>query len=234
VHVFFVHCDRCHSTLRAGSLDSNDLDPEASADLESFHATHAACSLRLFEPTGRAMASGPWHEPMTERWLEVRDRDGLGVAIGSRRSVDEPLNWRIERMGFEEEVEVALDRELFWDAIERTVHPLPMPQRQVSAWANHVDNHLRTLGPADWVILYDDTRCPDQSAGCLTLTARSPVESTMRSFGFPPEVVQRLATLFNDMEFPPIRITRKITMRPTRRAPRFGADARLDSPDPLV
>jgi hypothetical protein len=234
VHVFFVHCDRCHSTLRAGSLDSNDLDPEASADLESFHATHAGCSLRLFEPTGRAMASGPWHEPMTERWLEVRDREGLGVAIGSRRSIDEPLNWRIERMGFEEEVEVTLDRELFWDAVERTVHPLPIPQRQVSAWANHVDNHLRTLGPADWVILFDDTRCPDQSTGCLTLTARSPVESTMRSFGFTPEVVQRIATLFNDMEFPPVRITRKITMRPTRRAARFAADARLDSPDPLV
>lgn len=232
--MFFVHCDRCHSTLRAGSLDANDLDPEASADLESFHARHAACSLRLFEPTGRAMASGPWHEPMTERWLEVRDRDGLGVAIGSRTSIEEPLTWRIERMGFEEEVEVALDRELFWDAVERALHPLPVPQRQLSAWANHVDNHLRTLGPADWVILYDDTRCPDQSAGCLTLTARSPVESTMRGFGFAPEVVQRLGTLFNDMEFPPVRITRKITMRPTRRAPRFTATVHLDSPDPLV
>lgn len=232
--MFFVHCDRCHSTLRAGSLDANDLDPEASADLETFHATHADCTLRLFEPTGRAMASGPWHEPMTERWLEVRDRDGLGVAIGSRASIDEPLAWRIERMGFDEEVEVALDRELFWDAVERTLQPLPVPQRQVSAWANHVDNHLRTLGPADWVILYDDTRCPDQSAGCLTLTARSPLESILRTFGFAPEVVQRLGTLFNDMEFPPVRITRKITMRPTRRAKHYVHDARLDSPDPLV
>jgi len=232
--VFFVHCDHCHSTLRAGSLDANDLDPEASADLETFHAAHSSCTLRLFEPTGRAMASGPWHEPMTERWLEVRDRDGLGVAIGSRTSIEEPLTWRIERMGFEEEVEVALDRELFWDAVERTLHPLAVPQRQVSAWANQVDNHLRTLGPADWVILYDDTRCPDQSAGCLTLTARSPLESTMRTFGFAPEVVQRLGTLFNDMEFPPVRITRKITMRPTRRAKHYGPDARLDSPDPLV
>ena len=232
--MFFVHCDHCHSTLRAGSIDANDLDSEASADLETFHTAHADCALRLFEPTGRATASGPWHEPMTERWLEVRDREGLGVAIGSRTSIDEPLTWRIERMGFEEEVEVALDRELFWDAVERTLHPLGVPQRQVSAWANQVDNHLRTLGPADWVILYDDTRCPDQSAGCLTLTARSPLESTMRTFGFAPEVVQRLATLFNDMEFPPVRITRRIAMRPTRRAKHFAHAARLDSPDPLV
>ena len=56
----------------------------------------------------------------------------------------------------------------------------------------------------------------------------------MRTFGFAPEVVQRLATLFNDMEFPPVRITRRIAMRPTRRAKHFAHAARLDSPDPLV
>jgi hypothetical protein len=232
--VFFLHCDHCHSTFRAGSLDANDLDREASADLEAFHAAHAACTLRLFEPTGRATASGPWHEPLTERWLEVRDPAGLGVAIGSRASIDDPLTWRIERMGFEEEVEVALDRELFWNSVERALRPLPVPQRQVGAWANWVDNHLRTVGPADWVVLYDDTRCPDQSAGCLTLTARSHLESSLRGFGFADEVVQRLETLFNDIEFPAVRITRKISMRPTRRARAFPEDARLDSPDPLV
>lgn len=232
--MFFVHCDRCHSTFRAGTMDADDLDPEARTDLDAFHAAHAGCILRLFEPTGRATASGPWHEPLTERWLEVRDRDGLGVAIGSRTSVDDPLTWRIERMSFEEKVDVALDRELFWDAVERTMQPLSVPQRQVTAWANHVDNHLRTLGPADWVILHDDSRCPDQSAGCLTLTARSALESGLRSFGFAPDVALRLASLFDDMEFPPVRITRMITMRPGRTARLLASHARLDSPDPLV
>lgn len=232
--MFFVHCDRCHDTLRAGSLDANDVDPETGSELEAFHATHAGCSLRLFEPTGRAMASGPWHEPMTERWLEVRDRDGLAVAIGSRTSVEEPLGWRIERIGFDEEVEITLDRELFWDDVERALHPLQVPQRQISAWANHVDNLLRTVAAADCVVLYDDTRRPDQSAGCLTLTARSPIESALRAVSFEPAVAERLRALFNDMEFPPLRITRKVTMRPPRRSARYATSARLDSPDPLV
>lgn len=231
--MFFLHCDRCHSTFRAGSFDGNTMDPESSADLEAFHATHAGCSLRLFEPTGRAMASGPWHEPMTERWLEVRDRDGLAVAIGSRTSIDDPLTWRIERIGFEEEIEIALDRELFWDAVERVLQPLPVPQRQISGWANRVDNHLRSVSSADCMVLYDDTRRPDQSAGCLTLTARTPLETSLRAFGFEPAVAERLLSLFTDIEFPPLRITRKVTMRRPTRAQRWTT-ARLDSPDPLV
>jgi len=236
--VFFVHCDGCHRTFRSGAFDGSDLDPEERIDRDAFYAAHAGCTLRRFEPTGRAMASGPWHEPMTERWLEVCDRDGLGVAIGSRKSIDEPLSWRIERMVLDEQVDVTLDRELFWDAVERSMQPVPVPQRQVSAWANHVDNHLRTLGPADWVILFDDTRCPDQSAGCLTLTARSPLESGLRSFGFAEDVVHRLASAFNDTEFPPVRITRRITLRPAapneRRVQDRRQDGRLDSSEFLV
>ncbi len=231
--MFFVHCDHCHSTLRAGSFDGNNMDPESSADLEAFHATHAGCSLRLFEPTGRAMASGPWHEPMTERWLEVRDREGLAVAIGARTSIDDPLTWRIERIGFAEEIEIALDRELFWDSVERAIQPLPVPQRQISAWANRIDNHLRTVSSADCMVLYDDTRRPDQSAGCLTLTARTPLEASLGSFGFEPATAERLHGLFSDIEFPPVWITRKVTMQRPARTRRWAA-ARLDSPDPLV
>jgi hypothetical protein len=170
---------------------------------------------------------------MTERWIEVRDRHGLAVAIGSRRSIEEGLAWRIERVALEEEIELTLDRELFWDTVDRALHPHHVPQRQVAAWANRVDNFLRTVSSADCVVLYDDTRRPDQSAGCLTLTARIPLEASLRTFGFDAATGDRLLALFNDIEFPPLRITRKVTTRRTRRAPRYES-ARLDSPDPLV
>jgi hypothetical protein len=231
--LLFIHCDRCHSTLRSGTLDGHATDPEAGVDLEAFHAEHASCSLSLFQPTGRAMASGPWHEPSTERWIEVRDRDGLAVALGTRTSLDEPICWRIERVAFDEEIEIALDRELFWDSVERATRPHPVPQRQIAAWANRVDNYLRTVSSADCVVLYDDTRRPEQSAGCLTLTARTPLEASLRTFGFDADTVERLLGLFGDIEFPPVRITRRVTTRSVRRMHRY-APARLDSPDGLV
>jgi hypothetical protein len=232
--VFFVHCDRCHRTLRAGALEGNDIDVESRSELEAFHAEHASCSLRLFEPTGRAMASGPWHEPSSERWFEVRDRLGLAVAIGTRTSVEEPIDWRIENLAFDEEIEIALDRELFWDDVERALHPHKVPKRQIAAWANRVDNYLRTVASSDCVVLYDDTRRPEQSAGCLTLTARTPLEASLRTFGFDAEIAEQLLSLFNDVEFPPLRITRRVTTSSKARRTRHYAPARLDSPDPLV
>lgn len=232
--MFFVHCDRCQSTLRAGTLDGHETDPESRSDLEAFHTAHSSCSLRLFEPTGRARASGPWHEPTTERWIEVRDRHGLAVAVGSRTSIDEPISWRVESVAFEEEIEIALDRELFWDGIDRALRPREVPQRQIAAWSNRVENYLRTVSSSDCVVLYDDTRRPDQSAGCLTLTARTPLEASLRTFGFDSDTAERLLALFDDAEFPPLRITRRMTTtRALPRAPRY-AGARLDSPDPLV
>ena len=231
--MFFIHCDRCSDTLRAGIFEGNTLDPESTIDLENFHATHAGCPLRLFEPTGRSVANGPRHEPMTERWFEVRDRDGLAVAIGSRDSIDEPLTWRIEQLAFEESVDVALDTELFWDSLDRALAPAELPQRLLIAWANRIKNFLRTLGSSDFVVLYDDTRHPDQSAACLTLTARTPLETSLVGFGFDAATEDRLRALFNDTEFPPLRITRRITTARARRNARY-APARLDSPDPLV
>ena len=231
--MFFIHCDRHHDTMRAGTLDGHAIEHEPNEDLELFHATHAGCSLRLFEPTGRSLASGPRHEPMIERWFEVRDRDGLAVAIGTRRSIEDPLDWRIEQIVFEEDVDVTLDAELFWDTVDRALRPHHIPQHQIAAWANRVDNFLRTLRSSDFVLLYDDTQRPDQSAACLTLTARTPLETSLRAFGFDPATGERLLGLFNDSEFPPLRITRRITTRRAQPTRRYAAP-RLDSPDPLV
>jgi len=232
--VFFLHCDRCNSTLRAGALDANDLDAETRTDLEAFHANHASCQLRMFAPTGRATANGPWHEPTTERWIEVLDRQGLAVAVGTRTSIDEPICWRIENLAFHEEIEIALDRELFWDGIERALRACQASQRQIASWANRVENYLRTVASSDCVVLYDDTRRPEQSAGCLTLTARTPLEASLRTFGFDAETVERLLALFNDDEFPPLRITRRVTTARCARPAPHRASERLDSPDPLV
>jgi hypothetical protein len=231
--VFFIHCDRCHDTLRAGIFEGNTLDPESNIDLENFHATHAGCPLRLYEPTGRSVASGPHHEPLTERWFEVRDRDGLAVAIGSRTSIEEPLTWRIEQLSFDEDLEIALDSELFTDSVARALSPRSGEERLLAAWSNRVRNFLRTLGSSDFVVLYDDPRRPDQSAACLTLTARTPLEASLTGFGFDAPTEARLRALFNDTEFPPLRITRRITTRRGSRPARYAA-ARLDSPDPLV
>lgn len=232
--MFFLHCPRCSDTLRAGIFEGNSLDAEATIDLESFHARHAGCPLRLYEPTGRSMVSGPRHEPMAERWFEVRDRDGLAVAIGSRTSIEEPLSWRIEQLAFEEEVDVELDAELFWDSVDRALHRARGAQRQLAAWANRIENFVRALGSSDVVVLYDDVQHPEQSAACLTLTARTPLETSLVGFGFDAATEHSLRALFNDTEFPPLRITRRVAMR--RRASRKAryAAPRLDSPDPLV
>jgi hypothetical protein len=170
---------------------------------------------------------------MAERWFEVRDREPVAVAIGTRSSVDEPLTWHIEPLALEEEVDVALDGELFWDTVDRTLERARVSQRQLSAWANRIDNYLRTLRSADFVLLYDDVQHPDRSAACLTLTARTPLETSLVEFGFDVPTEQSLRALFNDAEFPPLRITRRITTRRSARARRYAA-ARLDSPDPLV
>jgi hypothetical protein len=231
--VFFIHCPRCSDTLRAGIFDGDSLDAEAAIDLENFHATHAGCPLRLYEPTGRSMVSGPRHEPMAERWFEVRDREGLAVAIGSRTSIEEPLSWRIEELAFDEEVEVELDAELFWDSVDRALKRARSAQRQLTAWATRIENFVRALGSSDVVILYDDVQRPERSAACLTLTARTPLETSLVGFGFDATTEDRLRALFNDTEFPPLRVTRRISTRRAPRSARYAA-ARLDSPDPLV
>jgi len=231
--VFFIHCDRCDDTLRVGGGEGGQPDPETAIDLEAFHAAHARCSLRFYEPTGRATASGPWHEPLVERRLEVRDRDGLALAVGRRTSIEEPLAWRIEDARLEEETEIALDEELFWDCVDRVIYPSRVPQRQVAAWVTHLTNHLRAAQPTDVVVLYDDVRDPDQSAACLTVTARAPLEASLPTFGFDPGTAARVKSLFDDPEFPPLRVRRRlVTSRARRRVDR--AAARLDSPERLV
>lgn len=231
--MFFIHCDRCDDTLRAGTLEERAPGREPNEDLEAFHVTHAGCPLRFYEPTGRGTASGPWHEPMVERWLEVRDRDGIAVAIGSRTSIEEPIRWRIERIPFEEDVVVGLDEELFRDTVDRALYPHHVPERQIAAWTLHIASFVRSLGASDVIVLFDDAGNPDRSAACLTLTARMPLETSLRGFGFDGTTQERLRALFDDTEFPPLRVTRKPLRRRASRS-LAGAVARLDSPDPLV
>ncbi|MEW6269962.1 MAG: hypothetical protein AB1689_11775, partial [Thermodesulfobacteriota bacterium] len=206
--MFFIHCDRCDDTLRAGTLE--DLDPghEPNEDLEAFHQAHAGCPLRFYQPTGRGTASGPWHEPMVERWLEVRDRDGLAVAIGARTSIDDPMQWRIERVPFEEEIEVGLDEELFRDVVRRALYPHQLSERQLAAWTLHIVSFVRSLRPADVIVLYDDVSDPDRSAACMTITARVPLEGSLSALRFDPTIEERIRALFDDVEFPPLRVQR--------------------------
>ncbi|HEY8516338.1 MAG TPA: hypothetical protein VIS07_12550 [Candidatus Binatia bacterium] len=232
--MFFIHCDHCDETLRAGTIDGRDPALERDEDLEAFHQAHAGCPLRFFQPTGRGTASGPWHEPMVERWLEVRDRDGLAVAIGSRTSIEEPLRWRIERIPFEEELDVGLDEPLFRDIVTRAVRPHVLSERQLAAWTLHIANFARSLAPEDVVVLFDDVAEPDRSAACMTLTARVPLEASLRAFRFEVPIEERLRGLFDDPEFPPLRVTRRPARRRVATTHLQDAAVRLDSPDPLV
>lgn len=231
--MFFLHCDRCDETLRVGMARGAEPDAETRIDLDAFHATHAGCTVRVYEPTGRSTASGPWHEPLVERRIEVRDDDGIALAIGRRSSAEDPLVWRIEDARLEEEVRIGLDEDLFWDCVDRVLYPHRVPQRQVAAWVTHLTNYLRAARPSDVVVLHDDVQRPDCSAACLTPTARAPLEASLGTFGFDAATAECVRSLFDDPEFPPLKVTRRlIALRPRRTLPR--AAARLDSPDPLV
>lgn len=228
----FVHCERCHRTIRS-STPPHVVEAGADEDLALFELEHGACGLRVYTPTGRAAASGPWHEPTIERRFEVRDGDVLAVAVGNRQSLEEPLSWRIERVPFDEQVEVSLDAELFWDDVDRALHPHHVPKKQVAEWATHIEKLLRLLTPDEVIVSHDDPHRPDASAAYPRPDARGAIEASLRRFGFDATTDARLRRLLAGAEFPPLRLVRRLA-RGTASEPAESARARLDSPDPLV
>jgi len=209
----FIHCEQCGETARIAVADDDQI-------VARFSGQHDSRRLRFYEPTGRAEASGPWHEPMSTRRLEVRGEDGPAMAIGVRRFLDAPLVWRIERQESEERTEVELDRPLFWAAVDRALYPSHLPGRPLDEWAGQIERFARSADPADIVLLDDDPNAGNATFACLTLTARARLEADLGAFGFDAEIQGRLAALFDQEHFPPLRV-RRILM---------PAEQRLDGP----
>ncbi len=208
----FIHCERCGQTTR---IPLDRLEPDAA---QRFRRAHESCHLETFEPTGRANASAPWHDPMATRRLEVRGVDGLAMAIGTRRLLDEPVVWRIERQDVEEITEVELDRALFWATIDRAIYPGHLPLRCLEEWASQIEHFARSAHPSDIVLLEDDPGTGDATFACFTLTARARLETALQGFGFDEATRARLEALFDEELFPPLRIRRLLVGEDCRSA----------------
>ncbi len=217
----FIHCQRCGKTARVSATGGSD-------EVTAFRRAHGACALETFEPTGRGTASTTWNDPMAVRRLEVRGQDGVAVAVGARRLVDEPLVWRIERHASEEQTEVELDRALFWAVVDRAIYPARMPQRALDEWAAQIEHYVRSTPASDIVLLEDDPSTGDATFACLTLTSRARLEAALPGFGFDPEIEERLERLFDEELFPPLRVRRRLDgagdgLRPTAAEPHVAA-----------
>lgn len=165
---------------------------------------------------------------MAVRRLEVRGRDGVAMAVGARRLVDEPLVWRIERHPPEEQTEVELDRALFWAVADRAIYPAHVPRRALDEWAAQIEHYVRSTPASDIVLLDDDPSSGDATFACLTLTSRARLEAALPSFGFDPEIAERLERLFDEELFPPLRVRRRRdgagdTVHPAAAAPQMAA-----------
>ncbi len=200
----FIHCERCGQTAR---IPADEVDRDAAAE---FRQTHGSCRLETFEPTGRGVSSRPWHEPMATRRLEVRGDDGLAMAIGARRLLQEPVVWRIERQEAEEKTEIELDRPLFRATVDRALFPSHVPQRSLEEWGTQIEHFARSAQPCDIVLLEDDPGSGDATFACFTLTARARLESGLQGFGFDESTEARLAALFDEELFPPLRVRRQL------------------------
>ncbi|MDG2304721.1 MAG: hypothetical protein P8R42_08705 [Candidatus Binatia bacterium] len=209
----FIHCEQCRETVR---IPLENVEP---ATADDFRERHASCRLRIYEPTGRAEASGTWQDPMSTRRLEVRGDDGLAMAVAARRLLAEPLVWHIEQQECEEELEVELDRALFWASVDRTLYPSHLPKRTLEEWATQLEHFARSARPEDIVLLEDDPRCGNATFACFTITARARLESGLAAFGFDAETQSRLAALFDQELFPPLRVERRLVpAKPSARA----------------
>lgn len=197
----FIHCQKCGTTERVVHEDR---------EARAFRAAHEACRLETFEATGRGEASSAWYEPMATRRLEVRGTDGLALAIGARRLLDEPVVWRIERRETEEETEIELDREMFLAAVEQALSPSRLPQRTIEMWAAQIEHFARGTNPAEIILLEDDPQSGNVTYACLTVTARAKLEADLETFGFDRDTETKLAALFDEELFPPIRVRRHL------------------------
>jgi hypothetical protein len=208
--MFFIHCEDCTKTVRSitGAIAST---PEMAIDpvVTAFQLAHARCRMRHYFPTGRAIANGPWHEPLTERRIEISGGEQLAVAVGTRASLHDELTWRIEPGHIEEELNVQLDHLAFWDCVDRALFPHHIPTRALSAWATHVDDFVRRVLREDLILLEDDPARPSACNACLTLTSRVQLETSVGTFGFDAESEQRLLAAFDDPAFPALTVTRR-------------------------
>lgn len=222
----FLHCARCGELLRQLPSD----DPDSRQEVEAFLDRHAACGVELLRATGRSRANGPFHEPLSTRRVEVAGHGGLAVAVGTRTSLEEPLRWCLEPGELDEEVEVELDEEEFWDVVDRALFPHHLPLERLRAWAAHLARIARSAAPEDLLLLFDDPRDPSVSRGGFTPTAAARIEGALGSFGFDPLTEQRLADAFASGPFPPLRIHRRSPGSAARR----DADRSLDTRQRLV
>lgn len=220
--MLFLHCPQCDATTRILQPSAAGVRPgewlrllrlvtlhhETDPELGAFCATHANCPVLIHPPTGRTAASGPWHEPLTERRIEVETDCGLAVAVGRRQSIDFPVTWRIEPGTLDEIVSIELDREEFEDTIDRALFPNHLPNRAIAAWATAIERMLANARPEELTILHDDARRPNRSRVAPSDALRQAL-AALSAVGFDPETSRRLRSLFSlDAEFPPLWIKR--------------------------
>lgn len=174
--MFFLHCDRCDATLRAG-LPEAAASSAATEDIAAFHVS-------------------------------------------------------VEHVPYLEETEVALDATLFVRDVDAALAPPHPPRRRIAAWMSHVGSCTRSLQPDDVVLLHDEASHPECSAARLTPAARASLEAALPAFGFDETSGDRLRALFEDEEFPPLRVTRRLlTGRSSIAAQRHGVGGSSSSHD---
>ncbi|HZR80578.1 MAG TPA: hypothetical protein VFD92_05720 [Candidatus Binatia bacterium] len=213
--MFFLHCRDCETTVRSiANATSSASELAADPMIREFHESHAGCRTTCYFPTGRAESSLAWHEPLAERRIEVRGSDGHAVAIGSRATLDEPILWRLERADVDEEISVELDRDAFFRVLDRALHPHHVPVRTISAWATQIEDYVQRIPREELVLLQDDPARPNVSHACLTLTSRTALERLLARQGLDDESARRLFSTFEDPEFPPLAVTRRLVAMP--------------------
>lgn len=218
----FLHCRDCGEAVR---LLTFELPRDGEASLETvaaraaFGATHAACRIARWHPTGLAWSSLALHEPLAERRLEVACPEGRGLAIGRREDPDGPLDWRIEPQEVAERLDVGLDRTSFDRIVRRSPLPEPVAANECAALAEAIDRWVRELPREAVVVLEEDARRPNVAFACLTPTSRASLEAWLRAAGIAPGFATRLLESFADPDFPPLAATRSLVPRATGQSP---------------
>jgi hypothetical protein len=211
VPVFFLHCSRCNVTVRSiASAVGDACELAADPTIRAFHGHHAGCRTARYLPTGRSEASLPWHEPLAERRIEVSGDDGPALAIGTRTSIDEPLEWRLEHVTIDEQISVELDRDAFFRVLDRALYPHHLSTRTVAALASRIEEFIHGVSLEDLVVLHDDASRANVSHACLTLTSRVALEAALARHAVDAESFGRLRSTFEDPEFPPLAVTRRL------------------------
>lgn len=219
----FLHCRTCSEAVRI----LPEVEPAADEDLASFRDRHGGCDVERLSPTGRALADRPWHEPLAERLVEVRGPRGGALLVGRRSCLDQAIRWTVVEGDAAESLEIDLDMQEFWAALDRALYPHHIPMASLRQWAAHVGQVVRSLSAAEVVVLEDDPERPWVSRGMLTPTASARIQSSIGSFGVDATTEERLSSAFEGARFPPLRITRRlVTASP---GPGGGGEGRVSA-----